>query len=81
MRKRKPTRNASAETVWQVIAGLLLFAALIFAALIFALNTGLKKQEKIDCYKWQNYEANYSLFEASPETVERCSALGVEIKN
>lgn len=76
MRKRKPTRNASAETVWQVIAGLLLFAALIFA-----LNTGLKKQEKIDCYKWQNYEANYSLFEASPETVERCSALGVEIKN
>lgn len=76
MRKRKPTRNASAETVWQVIAGLLLFAALIFA-----LNTGLKKQEKIDCYKWQNYEANYSLFEASPETVELCSALGVEIKN
>lgn len=76
MRKRKPTRNASAETVWQVIAGLLLFVALFFA-----LNTGLKKQEKIDCYKWQNYEANYSLFEASPETVERCSALGVEIKN
>ena len=76
MRKRKPTRNASAEKVWQVIAGLLLFAAFLFA-----LNTGLKKQEKIDCYKWQNYEANYSLFEASPETVERCSALGVEIKN
>jgi hypothetical protein len=76
MKKRKATRNASAEKVWQVLAGLLLLAALVFA-----FNTGLKRQEKVDCYKWQNYEKNYSLFEASPETVERCSALGVEIKN
>lgn len=64
------------ESVWPAI----ILAAIMLAALTAAFNYGLKKQEKIDCEKWQRYEKQYSLFEASPDTAEHCAALGIKIK-
>lgn len=76
MKRRTTKRNASASKVWTAIGALLLAAAFMAA-----LNYGLAKQEKVDCYKWQNYEKNYALFEADADTVQHCAALGIEIKN
>jgi len=54
---------------------------LIFVVFILALKVGLAKQAKVDCYKWQSYEKNYSLFEPSKEMLDQCNTLGIDIKN
>lgn len=51
----------------------------VVALFMWAIPVGLEKQAIMDCYKWEVWEKEYRLFEASDDMVKDCKALGVEI--
>lgn len=59
--------------------GLVLMIFVASAVLIFTIEYAIDKQERGDCYKWQQYEAMYPRYETHPDTALRCSALGVDV--
>ena len=62
------------ETVGMVILIIALQVALITMALKI-----VDRMEVRDCYKWQNYEKLYTLYETNPDTAQRCIMLGIDV--
>ena len=52
----------------------------IFFAMIAVVNTGIKKSEMKECYKWQEWEERYPHFNASKSMKEQCNQYNVELK-
>lgn len=51
----------------------------VIALFMWAVPVSLEKQAIMDCYKWEVWEKEYRLFEASDDMVKDCQALGVGI--
>lgn len=52
----------------------------VFAVAFFAsVETALDKQETIDCYKAQQMEQDFPLYETSTSTAQMCKERGVDV--
>jgi hypothetical protein len=49
-------------------------------AFTVAFGIGLKRQDKIDCMKWQSWDKDFVLFEPSSQMSAHCSSIGVDLK-
>ena len=53
---------------------------IVVGALIWAINSGLKKQDKVDCYQWQGWEQQgYKGFQPSSSMIAQCNAYGINL--
>lgn len=57
------------------------WAVLLFmvVGMAYFVDHAFDKIERATCYKWQDYEKHYPLYETHPDTVHRCLALGVDV--
>ena len=51
----------------------------MFAALIAVVNSGIKKSEKRECQKWQEWEERYPHFTASKSMKKQCENYNIEL--
>jgi len=58
----------------------LIIGILIFSALISVISEGIKKQEKLECRKWQEWEELYPHFTASGSMREQCKKYNTELE-
>jgi len=52
----------------------------LFSTLIVVADTGIKKAEKLECQKWQEWETMYSHFTASESMREQCEMHEIELE-
>lgn len=57
----------------------ILMIVIVIATMIIIIPIGLKKQEVVDCYRYQKYEREFIDFQLKDEDIRRCESLGVEI--
>lgn len=62
-------------SITQWIAGILLLAALIVAV-----SDGIKKQEKLECQKWQEWEELYPHFSSNNSMRDQCENYNIELE-
>lgn len=56
-------------------------AVVLFMAvgIVYFVDRAFDNIERVTCYKWQEYEKMYTLYETHPDTVQRCLVLGVDV--
>lgn len=59
------------------LAGIIAVCAVVGVGAL-VLDT-IDRMELADCYKWQDYERDYALYETHPDTAKRCLELGVNV--
>lgn len=56
-----------------------LLVSVLFIAFVFALGYGLDKQERVDCYKWQEYAQELVGFYLTSSQTEQCEHWGIKV--
>ena len=56
-----------------------LIAFIILAVLVVVANNGIKKSEKAECIKWQDWDQRYPHFTASKSMKEQCNSYNIEL--
>lgn len=71
-------RNILDSALGTALTGILFVIAFAYA---FGpiINIAFDRWEKHQCFKWQQYEQDYRLFELSESDRSRCESLGVHI--
>lgn len=58
----------------------IIILVIVSAVLLWAVKIGAEKQVAVDCYKWQEYEQNFALFELEADLVAMCADKGIIVK-
>jgi hypothetical protein len=55
------------------------FTIFMLVAILHTVTLAFDRVERATCYKWQEYERRYNLYETHPDTATRCLTLGVDV--
>ena len=56
-----------------------MIAIVLSAALVTAINTGIKKNERKECLKWQDWQELYPGFIVNDSMREQCDNYGIKL--
>ena len=56
-----------------------LIAFIMFAVLVIVVSNGIKKSEKRECIKWQDWNERFPHFTASKSMKEQCNNYNIEL--